>query len=156
MPQSSPWTRAVVITSFLCLPAWGQTPSGNWDRVKMIAIGTDIRVTVGTSKPVRGNLRSVTDNDLAIQSETGARSFSRADIRGLSVRQKNHRLRKVLIGAGIGTAAGIAIGGAAANHCMGIACGGARVALGGLIGLAGGVAAGALWSRSEWREIYVP
>jgi hypothetical protein len=63
-------------------------------------------------------------------------------------------LRKVLIGVGIGTAAGIAIGGAAANNCTGIACGGARVALGGLIGLGGGVVAGLLWSRGEWREIY--
>jgi hypothetical protein len=156
MPKPSRLARAVVMVSFLCLPAWGQTPAAGWARVKMIAVGTKIRVTAGNSKAVSGSLRSITDSDLAIQSETGPRSFARADIRGLSARQKNRRLRKVLIGVGIGTAAGIAIGGAAANNCMGIGCGGSRVALGGLVGLAGGVIAGLLWSRSEWREIYVP
>ena len=108
----------------------------------MIPSGTEVHIVVVNSKPVRGKLESVADTSLAIQAETGPRSFSRPEIRSISVKKKRHRLRKVLIGMGAGTAAGLGIGAATANGCHEIACEGAQTAMGGLIGLAGGVVAG--------------
>jgi hypothetical protein len=148
--------RAVVLLPMLCLVATGQTLTSNWDSVKMIAPGTEVRVTAGKSKPIRGKLESVTDTSLAVSGETGTRSFSRPEIRSVSVKKKRHRLRKVLIGMGVGTAAGLGIGAATGNGCNGIACEGVHTVMGGLIGLAGGVVAGLVWSSGEWRQVYAP
>jgi hypothetical protein len=149
-------SRAILLIPFLCLIAAGQAPASNWDSVKMIAPGTEVRVAAGNSKPVRGKLESVTDNSLAVHAETGTLSFPRPEIRSFSVKKNGHRLRKVLIGIGVGTAAGLGIGAAVANNCNGIACGGYRVAVGGIVGLAGGVMTGLMWSRGEWRQVYAP
>ncbi len=148
--------RAVVLIPILAMVAAGQAPSSSWESVKTIAPGTEVSIAAGNSKPVRGKLESVTDTSLAIEVETGTRSFPRPELRSVSVKQKRHRLRKVLIGMGVGTAAGLGIGGATANNCKGIACGGIRTATGGLIGLAGGIVAGLVWSSDEWRQVYAP
>jgi hypothetical protein len=62
----------------------------------------------------------------------------------------------VLIGMGAGLAAGLGIGAAVANNCSGIACGGFRIAVGGLIGLGGGIIAGLELPSGKWREVYHP
>jgi hypothetical protein len=154
MPTASFLSRVVFLIPFLSLAAAGQAPTSNWENLRMIAPGTEVRVAAGNSKPVRGRLENVSDDSLAIQADTGTRSFPRPEIRGVFVRKNRDRLRKVLIGMGIGTSAGLGIGGAVANNCTGIACGGYSVAMGGLIGLAGGVVAGLVWSRGEWRQVY--
>jgi hypothetical protein len=146
--------RAVVLLPILSLVARGQALPASWESVKMIPSGTEVRIVAVNSKPVRGKLESVADTSLAITVDAGTRSFSRPEIRGISVKKKRHRLRKVLIGMGVGTAAGLGIGAATANGCHEIACEGAQTAMGGLIGLAGGVVAGLVWSSGEWRQVY--
>ena len=154
--------RAVALIPILSMMATGvatgQVTASNWDSVKALAPGTEVRVTASNSPPVRGTLDSVTDASLAIRPEKGTvkgtRSFARPEVRSISVKKKRHRLRKVLIGAGVGAGAGLGIGAAVTNDCGGIACQGVGVVLGGLIGLVGGVVAGLVWSRSEWRQVY--
>jgi len=96
----------------------------------------------------------VTDSGLVIRQGTGTQSFPRPEIHSVAVKKKRHRVRKVLIGMGVGTAAGLGIGGALANDCRGIACEGFDVAISGIIGLIGGAVAGVVWSSGGWREIY--
>ena len=146
--------RAVALLPMLSLTAAAQALPSSWESVKRIPSGTEVRIIAVNSKPVRGKLESVADTTLAIQGETGTRSFSRPEIRSVSVKKKTHRLRKVLIGMGVGTAAGLGIGAATANGCHGIACEGAQTVLGGLVGLAGGVVTGLVWSRGGWRQVY--
>jgi hypothetical protein len=140
----------------LALVATGQVSTSNWDNVKMIAPGTEIRVTAGNSKPVRGKLEVVTDTNLVLGKPSAAHSFPKGDIHSVSVKEKGHRARNVLIGAGVGLAAGLGIGAAAGNNCTGIACGGFRVAVGGLIGLGGGIVTGLELPSGRWRQVYAP
>jgi hypothetical protein len=146
--------RAFALLPILSLVATGQALPASWDSVKMIAPGTEVRIGAVNSKPVQGKLESVADTTLVIKGEIGTRSFARPEIRSVSIKKKNHRLRKVLIGMGVGTAGGLGIGAAASNGCHQIACGAAETVIGGVIGLAGGVVAGLVWSRGEWRQVY--
>jgi hypothetical protein len=148
--------RAVVLIPILSLVATGQIPTSNWDSVKTIAPGTEVSVAAGNSKPVRGKLETVTDSNLVIGKSTAAQSFLRTDIHGVSVKEKGHRVRNVLVGMGVGLAAGLGVGAAVANNCTGIACGGFRVAVGGLIGLGGGIVAGLEFPSGKWRQVYAP
>jgi hypothetical protein len=140
----------------LSLAAAGQVPTSNWENVRMIAAGTEVRIAAGNSKTIRGKLENVTDSNVIVTDATGKQSFQRPDIHSVSVNEKGHRLRKVLIGMGVGTAAGLAGGGAAAKNCSGIACGGFDVAVSGVIGLIAGTVGGLVWSREGWRQVYAP
>jgi hypothetical protein len=145
---------AVLLIPFLYFVAAAQASTSNWDDVTTIAPGTEVRIAYADSKPIGGKLENVTDSNLTITDVTGTRSFQRPEIRSVSVKKKGHRLRNALIGLGVGTAAGLAIGGAVARDCSGIACGGARVATGGLVGLIGGTVTGVVWRPGGWRQIY--
>jgi hypothetical protein len=146
--------RAVALIPILSLVASGQVPTSNWDSVKTIAPATEIRVSAGNSKPVRGKLESVTDSNLVIGKSPTAHSLSRPDIHSVSVKEKGHRVRNVLVGMGVGLAAGLGVGAAVGHNCTGIACGGFRVAVGGLVGLGGGIVAGLEFPSGKWRQVY--
>ena len=145
---------AVVLLPILSLVAAGQAPSSSWDSVKTIAPGTEVSVAAGNSKPVRGKLEAVTDSNLVIGKSSAAHSFPKGDIRSVSVKEKGHRLRNVLAGMGVGLAVGLGIGAAISHGCSGIACGGIDVAVGGLIGLGGGIVAGVELPSGKWRQVY--
>ena len=147
--------RAAVLLPILSLVAAGQAlSSSSWDGVKAIAPGTEVSVAAGNAKPVRGKLEAVTDTNLVIGKSSAAHSFPKGDIHSVSVKEKGHRARNILIGAGVGLAAGLGIGAAIGNGCTGIACGGFRVAVGGLIGLGGGIVAGVELPSGKWRQVY--
>jgi hypothetical protein len=148
--------RAVILIPIFSFLASGQVPSSSWDSVKMIAPGTEVIIAAGNSKPVRGKLASVTDSNLVIGKSSAAQSFPRPDVHSVSVKEKGHRARNVLVGMGVWLAAGLGIGAAVANNCMGIACGGFRVAVGGLVGLGGGIVTGLELPSGKWRQIYAP
>jgi hypothetical protein len=150
------FSRVLFLIPSLCLVAAGQTPSSNWDGVKTIAPGTEVRVTAGNSKPVRGKLASATDSSLVIGKSSTAHSFPRPDIHNVSVKEKGHRVRNVLAGMGVGLAAGLGIGAAIGHDCRGFACEGYDVVVGGLIGLGGGAIAGFELPSGKWRQVYAP
>jgi hypothetical protein len=156
MSRATCFSRTVLAIPFLSLAAAGQAPTSNWDNVRTLAPGTEVRVAAGSSKPVQGKLDSVTDSNLVLRLATGTQSFPRPEIHSVSARGKGHRRRNVLIGMGAGTAAGIGIGGATANNCNGIGCGGIRVAVGGILGLAAGTVAGLMLPSGKWRQVYAP
>jgi hypothetical protein len=148
--------RAFILIPIVSLVATGQVPTSNWDRVKAIAPGTEVSITAGNSKPVRGKLEIVTDTNLVIGKSSAAHSFPRPDIHSVSVKEKGHRVRNVLAGMGVGLAAGLGIGAAIGHDCRGIACGGFDVAIGGLVGLGGGIVAGLELPSGKWRQVYAP
>jgi hypothetical protein len=157
----------IVLLPFLAIAAAAQAPPSNWNSVKMLAPGTQVRVagtsTPGTSKPMVGTLESVTDDDLVLMQGTGPRSFPRAKIVSVSVQKERHRVRNALIGLGMGTAAGIAIGGglgaAQAQNCQTTFLCGLAVPVdaagGGAIGLVAGTLTGLFWPPG-WQKVYAP
>ena len=157
-------TRAAMLLPILSLAAAAQTPASQWDTVKMLAPGTEVRVASANAKPIQGALESVTDSALMLTQAGGPKSFSRTQILSVSVKGKGHRLRNAMIGLGVGTAAGVAIGfgvgHAQANNCSkqgGWFCGldeGADMAMGGVAGLIGGTLTGVFWHTGGWRKIY--
>jgi len=145
---------AVVLLPILALVATGQAPPSSWDSVKKIAPGTEVSVTAGNSKAVRGKLEVVTDTNLVIGKSSAAHTFLTGDIHSVSVKEKGHRVRNVLAGMGIGLAAGLGIGAAIGNGCRGIACEGIDVVVGGVVGLGGGIVAGVALPSGKWRQVY--
>jgi len=129
----------------------------------MLAPGTQIRIASGKSLPILGTLESVSDSDLVFTQGAGPQSFPRAEITGISIKKKGHRLRNTLIGFGVGTLAGAAIGfsvGEAqesgckvSNGCFGLEAAGATGA-GGIIGLVGGTLTGLFRPTGGWQKIY--
>jgi len=157
-------TRAAMLLPILSLAAAAQSPASQWDTLKMLAPGTEVRVASANAKPMQGTLESVTDSDLVLTQAGGPKSFGRTQILSVSVKGKDHRLRNAMIGLGVGTAAGLAIGfgvgHAQSNNCSskgGWFCGfdeGVGIAVGGVAGLVGGTLTGVFWHTGGWRKIY--
>jgi hypothetical protein len=150
------------LTAAAQTPVANHAPASNWDKLKMLAPGTQVRVDVGTAKPTVGALKSVTDGELVLMQGTGPQSFPRPQIVSVSVRKSGHRLRNALIGLGVGLVAGAAIALAVAevqaHTCNTFLCGlvgPVDAAIGGVSGLVGGTLAGAFWPIG-WRKIYAP
>jgi hypothetical protein len=148
-----------MLLPILSFAAVAQTSASNWDTLKMLAPGTEVRVASANAKPIQGALESVTDSDLVLRQAGGPKSFGRTQILSVSVKGKDHRLRNAMIGLGVGTAAGLAIG-YGIEHCSrnGGWCGldeGVGTAIGGVAGLVGGTLTGLFWHTGGWRKIYV-
>jgi hypothetical protein len=152
--------RVGTLLALLGTTAVAQKKAGDWNTVKAISTGTDVRVKTG-SRTVSGTIDRVTDDTLTITSGKGSEMFSQQDVARVSVGKKGHRGRNALIGLGIGTGAGIGIGLGIGHNCgTGLSALGCPLstglggALGGAIGLAGGTAIGALIPTGGWREVY--
>ena len=156
-------TRALILFPVLSIAAAAQTPVSSWETVKMLPPGTQIRITSGKSLPILGTLASVSDSDLVFTQGAGPQSFPRAEISSISVKRKGHRLRNALIGFGVGTVSGAAIGFAigeaqesgckVSNGCFGLEAVGATGA-GGIVGLVSGTLTGLFWPTGGWQKIY--
>ncbi len=157
-------SRTAMLLLILCLAAAAQTSASKWDTLRMLAPGTEVRVASANAKPIQGALESVTDSDLVLRQAGGPKSFGRTQILSVSVKGKDHRRRNALIGLGVGTAAGLAIGygvgHSQANTCSskgGWFCGldeGAGTIVGGIAGIVGGTLTGVFWNTGAWRKIY--
>src|ERR1700723_318329 len=104
-------TRAVAIIAALALVTAAQSPAQDWTNVKALPAGTKVQVKVD-SRTVRGEIDTVTDDSLTVNSGTGREELAQQTILRLSVKTKNHRGRNALIGLGTGAALGLVIGGA--------------------------------------------
>jgi hypothetical protein len=105
-------------------PALPQPPPApaNWDHVKQLAPGAEIRVELKDRGSVRGKFESVTADSLVIDSRRGPETLTRQTIARVSSRRGSHRMRNALIGFGIGAGAGLGVGaivdGSACHTCL--------------------------------------
>ena len=153
MPRATYFSRTVLAIPLLSLAAAGQAPRSNWEGVKVLAPGSEIRVAAGSSKPVQGKLESVTDSNLILSNATGVESFQRPEVHSVAVKKKGHRLRNTFIGLGVGIAAGLGIGGAAASGCKELLCE-LAIPVYAAVGLIAGTVAGLVWPTGRWRQVY--
>ena len=103
---------------------------------------------------MRGSLESATADSLALRTGNGQEMLSRAQIRRVQTRGNNHRKRNALIGLGIGTLGGLAVGAGIdeTNNTSWFPSAGKAIftPTGAIIGTVIGVAL----PSGGWREIY--
>jgi hypothetical protein len=134
-----------------------QAAFADWSGVKGLEAGAQIRIGLTDGKAQRGALQSATDESLVVTTSGGQETIERSHIAKLFSKKESHRGRHVLIGLGVGTAGGLAIGAATDHTCASSSCFigpnlGKEIftPLGALIGLA----VGAAWPTGGWREVY--
>lgn len=162
--------KTTILIPILSFAAAAQTPSQTsirtsaekWEELKTLTSGIGVRVTSSNAKPVQGALESVTDSALVLKQAGGPVSFDRAQIRSVSVKGKERRLRNTMIGLGVGTALGVGIGYGVGRAGCSKGDGwcnlntGVGTAIGGITGLVGGTLIGVFWHTGGWQEIYSP
>ncbi len=124
----------------------------NWDNLKELTQGQQIKVVLNDAKAYRGQFQTVSNDGIRVTLATGNVTFPRQDILRVSSRTGSHRLRNAGIGAGIGAGAGAAL----------VACGGESggcisngdAAVGGIIFGAIGAGVAALIPSEAWRDVY--
>jgi len=148
--------RAVAFLFVFALAAAGQSPGQNWNNVKALSLGTSVRISVG-SRAVSGHVLGVTDNSLAVNSGKGQETFTRLELMQVSVKEKGHRGRNMLIGLGIGAGVGAALGAASCGGDSYYCSSGSKglgVGIGaGVVGVIGALAS-AFFHTGGWREVY--
>jgi hypothetical protein len=119
----------------------------NWDNVKQLLPGDEVKVVLKDAKPRRGLLQTVTDGDLVLRLATGDQTFARQNILRVSSKGQSHRGRNAAEGAAIGAlGVGAAISIAAANPLGMLA--------GAFLGGGPGALIGAVLPTGGWHDIY--
>jgi len=154
-----PATVTWVVVLFVCsvAPARGAAGSSRtaatWDDVNQLTVGQEIMVVQKDAKAFRGRLAKVSDKAIVVRLTSDEQSIARDNVERVSSRGASHRLRNVVVGAGVGFGAGAGIGAAAGNPNS-IGGRGIPAAAGGVIGLAAGAAVGAALPSGGWHEVY--
>ena len=151
----SAFIRVLSILLVFALAAAGQPPSHDWNNVKIMTTGTEVKINVA-SRTLRGQIQGVTDDALTIYSGRGTQVVMRSEIIRVSIKKKGHRGRNALIGLAAGAGAGAAIGAATAESCSDfcILSTGSGAAAGAAVFGVIGTLIGTVIPTGGWREIY--
>lgn len=141
----------VACLPILALALAAQSPSTNWDNVRALSSGTEIRIMLSASRSVRGHIQSVTNESLEVNSASGRQTFPRLQVLRVEARKNGHRARNALIGMGIGAGVGLGIG-LASNG--GFISRSVLTALTASVLGAGGAVVGFVIPSGGWRNVY--
>jgi hypothetical protein len=132
-----------------------QTSVANWDTVRALTNGTQVRITAD-SRTVRGKIDRITDDALMVTSGKGPETFDRQQVSVVSVEKSGHRKRNALIGLAVGTGVGLGIGIAARSkpNQLEIIPNSAVTAGFTVAGAVVGTIVGVVIPSGGWREIY--
>jgi hypothetical protein len=149
--------RPTALVLFFALSAAAQTPVPGWTAVKALQVGTSVRVSI-SSRTVSGQLQSVTDNSLVIDSGKGRATIPKQEVTRVATKKQGHRGRNTLIGFGSGAAIGAVAGAAYFTPCTGWCILQPTRAQGAgigavVLGVVGAVV-GALIPTGGWHEVY--
>ena len=143
-------SRAFAILLTCTIAAAAQSPPQDWDVVKALRPGAEVRVTA--ARPIRGTDQSATDDSFIVNSRKGPERFARQEISRLSVRQPGHRKRNVLIGTAVGAVVGAGLGFWCLKACFGSA---GEIFAATTASVAGtGAIIGAGIPTGGWRDVY--
>jgi hypothetical protein len=142
----------IILLPVLAIAA-GKAPISDWDKIQVLAPGTQVRVVAGNAQRADGTLDSVTGTTLLLLTDAGRQPFEKIQIASISVKKPGHRQRNILIGLGVGLAAGAVIG-VAAGDCQ--TCKPNQSTLGYSLGGGAfwGSLVGAVWRTGGWRKVY--
>jgi hypothetical protein len=137
--------------------ALAQSNATDWNTVKALATGADVRLTTGF-RTVHGQVLRVSDGNIVLALGKGQEMFSQQEVLRVRLRGDSHRGRNSLIGLGGGAAIGAIIGAAAHQDCTGFCIfytsRGTDTAAGAVVGGGLGAIIGALIPTRSWLEIY--
>ncbi len=89
-----------------------QADKANWDNLKQLVRGEEIRVVLNQAKSFLGSFQSASEDALVIRLTTGEQTINRPSVLRISSRGHGHRGRNALIGLAVGAGAGLAVGAA--------------------------------------------
>ena len=145
----------------LLLPGldFAQSSQSDWDDLKQLAAGQQIRIVLNDAKSYNAAFQSVTGDAIVVRLANGDQTFERQSVLRVSTQGKSHRGRNALIGLAVGTGAGIIVGAASPELGQGT-CGqgscvnAASVALPGAAGAVVGAVIGAAIPTGRWHDVY--
>jgi hypothetical protein len=148
--------RLGALLALVATTAVAQKIAGDWNTVKALTTGTEVRITTG-SRTVSGKVDRITDDTLVMTSGKGSEMFTQEEVSRVSVGKQGHRARNALIGLGVGAGAGLGIGAVvdARTTCRFVCIfpNAGKVVLTPL-GAVVGTVVGAVIPTGGWREVY--
>jgi len=156
MDRRKPWFT--IVTTVLMLGSIGiaavhaqeaKSPQANWENLKQLAPGQQIRIVLNDAKSYEAKFQNVTDDGVVVRLATSEQTFPRQSVLRVSTKHRSHRLRNALIGAGAGVGTALGIDAAACPDCTTGTWAGDTVGCGLL-----GAAVGALVPTGRWYDVY--
>ncbi len=128
-----------------------KTQQANWDNLKMLTPGEEIKVVQKDVKSYRGRIQTVSDDAIVVRTASGEQTFKHEDILRVSSKSEPRRGRNAAIVAGIGAGVGAGLGGNAGanNGDAGLGALG-----GGIFGALLGAGTGVLLPSGGWHDVY--
>jgi hypothetical protein len=154
--------KRVIETLLLLLMVAGfglaQSSQNDWDNLKQLAPGQQIRIVLNDAKSYEAKFQSVTDEEVVVRLATGEQTFERQNVLRVSTRGKSHRGRNALIGLAVGASAGVIVGVASPELGQGRCAQGSCInatsaALAGFVGAAVGTALGVALPTGGWHDV---
>jgi hypothetical protein len=135
------------------------TTKGNWDNLRKLAPGDNIRIVLNDMKSYPANFQSVSDDAVVVRLETGEQSFGRESVLRVSAKGESHRRRNAFIGLLLGGAAGAIVAVASPELGQGTCSQGSCVDAGivsalGFVGGGLGAGIGAAIPTGGWHDVY--
>jgi hypothetical protein len=149
----APGLLAAVLGLMTAVPLRATDPrngNANWDNLKNLAPGNEIRIVLNDAKSYEAKFQSVNDDAIVVRLATGDQAFTRQSVLRVSSKRTSHRGRDALIGVGIGVVGALAIDASVCEDCTAGTWAGDTVGCGLL-----GAAVGALVSKgAHWHDVY--
>jgi len=137
--------KLLILACLLLIPSASraQTPQDPWEALNRLHAGQKIEVVEKTLKKHVGTLMTVSAEAIQLREGAADDAIRREDVLRVSLPEKRHRLRNMLIFGGVGCGVGAGIGAASGSTGGIINTRALGAALGGAIGLVGGMGVGA-------------
>ncbi len=134
--------------------SWAQTDRASWANLSALQAGQKIQVVDMNSKKHSGTFVNVSDTAISYQETEDEQTIQKQDVRSVKLVGNKHRVRKALVGIGVGGGVGAGVGagiGAATFHscssqsfCIQPVGKGGQTGIAAVFGFAGGAAVGAV------------
>jgi hypothetical protein len=136
-----------------------KSTQANWESLKQLVTGQEVRVVLNDAKSYSGQFQSVSDDGIMLRLGKDSRTFERQNVLRVSTRGKGHRGRNALIGLAVGAGAGVIVGVASPELGQGKCAQGSCInaesaALAGFVGAAVGTGLGAVLPTGGWHDVY--
>ncbi len=90
--------------------------SDNWDKLKSLTPGQQIRIVTNDVRSYEGGFESLTNEAITLRLASGEQTLAREDILRISEAGRNPQGRNMLLGTAVGAGAGLVIGAAINNR----------------------------------------
>jgi hypothetical protein len=134
-----------------------QQQNANWDNLKQLTPGAEIKIVLNDVKSCQGQFASANDGAIVVRLGAGDQTFVRQNVLRVSVKGESRRRRNALIGAAVGAGVGLGIGaGVDASQKCGLGPCFPNLGIEVLtpVGAITGALVGAALPARGWRDVY--